>query len=326
VKTFKHFNAYSIDEAVSLMGRYGERACIIAGGTDLLGKMKDAILPAYPEALVNIKTIPGLSYIKEDGSMLKIGALTTLSEIAHSSLVRSKALALAQAACRTASPHLRNMGTIGGNLCQDIRCWYYRNQNNRFSCLRKKGGRCYAIKGDNRYHSIFGGSVSGGCFAVHPSDTAPALIALDAKIKTSSRTIDAENFFEVKPVKTTVLKADEIVTEIQIPAPSGTTRSAFLKFALRKSIDFPIVNCAAMITFKDDSITGARICLNAVHVIPYRTVQAEQIITGRKIDEALAEEAGKAAVSGAKPLEHNKYMVAVARTLVKRSILTCAGR
>ena len=326
MKTFKHFNAYSIDEAVSLMGRYGERACIIAGGTDLLGKMKDAILPAYPEALVNIKTIPGLSYIKEDGSMLKIGALTTLSEIAHSSLVRSKAPALAQAACRTASPHLRNMGTIGGNLCQDIRCWYYRNQNNRFQCLRKKGGRCYAIKGDNRYHSIFGGSVSGGCFAVHPSDTAPALIALNAKIETSSRTIDAENFFEVKPVKTTVLKAGEIVTEIQIPAPSGTTRSAFLKFALRKSIDFPIVNCAAMITFKDDSITGARICLNAVHVIPYRAVQAEQVITGKKIDEALAGEAGKAAVSGAKPLEHNKYMVAVARTLVKRSILTCAER
>ena len=326
MKTFKHFNAYSIDEAVSLMGRYGDKACVIAGGTDLLGKMKDAILPAYPEALVNIKTIPGLSYIKEDGSMLKIGALTTLSEIAHSSLVRSKAPALAQAACRTASPHLRNMGTIGGNLCQDIRCWYYRNQNNRFSCLRKKGGRCYAIKGDNRYHSIFGGSVSGGCFAVHPSDTAPALIALDAKIKTSSRTIDAENFFEVKPVKTTVLKAGEIVTEIQIPAPSGTTRSAFLKFALRKSIDFPIVNCAAMITFKDDSITVARICLNAVHVIPYRAVQAEQVITGKKIDEALAGEAGKAAVSGAKPLEHNKYMVAVARTLVKRSILTCAER
>lgn len=158
MKTFKHFNTTSIDEAVSLLGIYGDKACVIAGGTDLLGKMKDAILPTYPEALVNIKTIPGLNTIKEDGDLLKIGALTTLAEIAHNHRVREIAPALAQAACRTASPHLRDMGTIAGNICQDIRCWYYRNPNNRFSCLRKKGGRCYAIKGDNRYHSIFGGA------------------------------------------------------------------------------------------------------------------------------------------------------------------------
>ena len=326
MKEFKHFNAYTTDEAVSLLGRYGGRACVIAGGTDLLGKMKDSILPAYPEALVNIKTIPGLSYIKESDGMLKIGALTLLADIAQNDLVRSRYFALAEAAARTASPHIRNMGTIAGNLCQDIRCWYYRNQNNRFSCLRKKGGRCYAIKGDNRYHSIFGGSVSGGCFAVHPSDTAPALIALDAKIKTSSRTIDAADFFEVKPVATTVLKPDEIVTEIQVPVPSATTKSYFLKFALRKSIDFPIVNCAVSITFDGDKVKNARICLNAVHVVPYRTVDAEKVLNGKKIDEALAEEAGKAAVAAAKPMENNKYMVAVARTLVKRSVLACVGK
>jgi xanthine dehydrogenase YagS FAD-binding subunit len=326
MKNFKHFNAYSVDEAVALMGRYGERAAVIAGGTDILGKMKDSILPAYPEALINIKTIPGMSYIKEEGGMLKIGPLTLLADIAASPVVKSKYAALAQAAGRTASPHLRNMGTIGGNICQDIRCWYYRNQNNRFSCLRKKGGRCYAIKGDNRYHSIFGGSVSGGCFAVHPSDTAPALVALDAKIVTSGRTIDAEKFFEVKPVKTTILKADEIVTAIQIHEPPAGSASAFLKFALRRSIDFPIVNCAAMLTLKDGKVSAASICLNAVHVIPYRAVQAEQAVIGKKIDEALAEEAGQAAVSAARPLEHNKYMVAVARTLVKRTLLACAGK
>jgi len=326
VKEFKHFNAYSVDEAVALMGRYGERAAVIAGGTDILGKMKDSILPAYPEALINIKTIDGLSEIKESGGMLSIGALALLADIADNAIIKSKYAALAQAAGRTASPHLRNMGTIGGNICQDIRCWYYRNQNNRFSCLRKKGGRCYAIKGDNRYHSIFGGSVSGGCFAVHPSDAAPALVALDAKIVTSSRTIDVEKFFEVKPVKTTVLKADEIVTEIQVPEPPAGSSSAFLKFALRKSIDFPIVNCAVMITLRDSKVEKARICLNAVHVIPYRAVKAEQVITGRVIDEAAAEEAGVAAVSEAKPLEHNKYMVAIARTLVKRAIIACAGK
>ena len=326
MKEFKHFNAYSVDEAVALMGRYGERAAVIAGGTDILGKMKDSILPAYPEALINIKTIKSLSDIKESGGMLKIGALALLADIADNAVIKSKYAALAQAAGRTASPHLRNMGTIGGNICQDIRCWYYRNQNNRFSCLRKKGGRCYAIKGDNRYHSIFGGSVSGGCFAVHPSDTAPALVALDAKIVTSSRTIEAEKFFEVKPVKTTVLKADEIVTGIQVPEPPAGSSSAFLKFALRRSIDFPIVNCAVMVTLKDGKVSAARICLNAVHVIPYRAVKAEQVITGRVIDEAAAEEAGAAAVAEAKPLEHNKYMVAIARTLVKRALLACAGK
>ena len=326
MKEFKHFNAYSVDEAVALMGRYGERAAVIAGGTDILGKMKDSILPAYPEALINIKTIQGLRDIKESGGMLNIGALALLADIADNAIIKSKYTALAQAAGRTASPHLRDMGTIGGNLCQDIRCWYYRNQNNRFSCLRKKGGRCYAIKGDNRYHSIFGGSVSGGCFAVHPSDTAPALVALDAKIVTSSRTIDAEKFFEVKPIKTTVLKADEIVTGIQVPEPAAGSTSSFLKFALRRSIDFPIVNCAVLITRKDGKVSAARICLNAVHVIPYRAVKAEQVITGRAIDEAAADEAGAAAVAEAKPLEHNKYMVAIARTLVKRSILTCTGR
>jgi xanthine dehydrogenase YagS FAD-binding subunit len=326
VKEFKHFNAYSVDEAVTLMGRYGERAVVIAGGTDVLGKMKDSILPAYPEALINIKTIQGLSDIKESGGMLSIGALALLADVADNAIIKAKYASLAQAAGRTASPHLRDMGTIGGNICQDIRCWYYRNQNNRFSCLRKKGGRCYAIKGDNRYHSIFGGSVSGGCFAVHPSDTAPALVALDAKIVTSSRTIDAEKFFEVKPIKTTVLKADEIVTGIQVPEPPAGSSSAFLKFALRRSIDFPIVNCAVLITRKDGKVSAARICLNAVHVIPYRAVKAEQVITGRAIDEAAADEAGAAAVAEAKPLEHNKYMVAIARTLVKRSILACAGK
>lgn len=326
MKNFKHFNAYSVDEAVALMGRYGERAAVIAGGTDILGKMKDSILPTYPEALINIKTIPGLSDIREEGGMLKIGALALLADIAASPVVKSKYAALAQAAGRTASPHLRNMGTIGGNICQDIRCWYYRNQNNRFSCLRKKGGRCYAIKGDNRYHSIFGGSVSGGCFAVHPSDTAPALVALDARIVTSSRTIEAEKFFEVKPIKTTVLAADEIVTSIQIPEPAAGSTSAFIKFALRRSIDFPIVNCAAMITTRDGKVSAARICLNAVHVVPYRAVNAEQVVIGKQIDEALAEEAGKAAVSAAKPLEHNKYMVAIARTLVKRTLLACAEK
>ena len=187
--------------------------------------------------------------------------------------------------------------------------------------LPAKGrGRCYAIEGDNRYHSIFGGSVEDGCCAVHPSDTAPALIALDAKIKTSNRTIDVEDFFDVKPNKTTVLDDDEIVTEIQMPAPRADP-SAFPKFALRRSIDFPIVNCAAAIAIAGGRVSAARVCLNAVHVIPYRATEAEESIMGKAITDDNAELAGVAAVSAARPLPHNGYMVQIARVLVMRTIL-----
>ena len=307
---------------LQLCSGMGRGRAIIAGGTDLLGKMKDEILPAYPEALVNIKTIPGLDLIEEKDGTLTIGALARLEDIATDTRIIDAYPALAEAARRTASTHLREMGTIGGNICQDIRCWYYRNQNNRFACLRKGGGRCYAIDGDNRYHSIFGGSVEQGCYAVHPSDTAPALIALDATVKTSRRAIKAEDFFQVSVAKTTVLDDDEIVTEIQIPKPAG--KSAFVKFALRKAIDFPIVNCAAMVTVSGKKATAARICLNAVYVKPYRATAAEEAIKGKAINEANAEAAGAAAVSDARPMPYNAYMVQIAKAMVKRAILGCA--
>ena len=323
MKTFAHFNASTIGEAVSLLKRYQGKASLIAGGTDLLGKMKDRILPSYPEALINLKTIPGLDVIREEDSGLTIGPLAILEDIAHNPIVKSKYAALTEAARRTASPHLREMGTIGGNICQDIRCWYYRNPENRFPCLRKGGGRCYALEGDTRYHSIFGGSVDEGCIAVHPSDTAPALIALNSRIKTSKRTIRAEDFFQVEVSRTTVLDHDEIVTEIQIPVPVDGTKSAFFKFALRKSIDFPIVNCAAMITGSGDRVSAARICLNAVYVKPYRAIEAEEAIIGKEINDANAEAAGSAAVTDAKPLKDNAYMVQIAKIMVKRTILAC---
>jgi xanthine dehydrogenase YagS FAD-binding subunit len=323
MKTFAHFNATSVDDAVSILRRYGSKASLIAGGTDIVGKMKDQISPTYPEALVNLKTIPDMDTIREEGDMLKVGAMAILEDIAHHPVVREKYAALAEAAGRCASPHLREMGTLAGNLCQDIRCWYYRHPDNRFSCLRKRGSRCYALEGDNRYHSIFGGSVEEGCVAVHPSDTAPALIALDAAIRTSKRTVKAEDFFQVGVSKTTVLDADEIVTEIQIPAPPKDARSAFLKFALRKSIDFPIVNCAVMVVSSKGKVEKARICLNAVYVTPYRARKAEEAVIGKALNEANAEAAGEAAIEGAKPLKDNAYMVQVARTLVKRAVLAC---
>jgi xanthine dehydrogenase YagS FAD-binding subunit len=323
VKRFVHIDASTVDEAVSALGRYGERASAIAGGTDLLGKMKDRILPGYPEAVVNLKTIPGLDTIREQDGVLSIGALTRIEDIANHPGIQSRYATLAEAARRTASPHLREMGTLGGNLCQDIRCWYYRSPDNRFPCLRKGGGRCYAIAGDNRYHSIFGGSVEEGCYAVHPSDTAPALIALDAGIETSKRTIKAEDFFQVKVNRTTVLDDDEIVTEIRIPTPDGNTKSAFSKLAIRKSIDFPIVNCAALVTSSGGVVTAARICLNAVHVVPYRAVEAERVIVGETISGDTTAAAGAAAVAAAKPMSDNGYMVQIAKVLVERTLLEC---
>jgi xanthine dehydrogenase YagS FAD-binding subunit len=323
MKKFAHFNATSVDEAVSILRRYGGNAHLIAGGTDIVGKMKDQILPSYPEALVNLKTIPNMDAIREERGMLKMGAMAILEDIAHHAVVREKYTALAEAAGRCASPHLREMGTLAGNICQDIRCWYYRHPENRFACLRKRGSRCYALEGDNRYHSIFGGSVEEGCVAVHPSDTAPALIALDASIRTTRRTVKAENFFQVGVAKTTVLEEDEIVTEIQIPAPPEGARSAFLKFALRKSIDFPIVNCAVLVSSSKGKAERVRICLNAVYVTPYRATNAEQAMIGKVLNEASAEAAGSAAIEGAKPLKDNGYMVQIAKALVKRAILTC---
>jgi len=325
MRAFEHFNATTLEQAVAILGRYGGRARVIAGGTDLLGKLKDEILPKYPEALVNLKSIPGLDYLREDRGTLKIGALTRLEDIANHPAVKERFGALAQAAGRAASPHLREMGTLAGNICQDIRCWYYRYPNNRFPCLRKGGGRCYAVEGDNRYHSIFGGTVANGCYAVHPSDTAPVLIALNAVVRTTKRTLPLEDFFDVKVGGTTVLDADEIVSEFEIPDPAGGARSHFMKFALRKTIDFAIVNCAALIALQGPTVAAARVCLNAVAVKPYRAQKAEAAIVGRELNEQTAAAAGEAAVAEAQPLKDNGYMVQLARVIVKRTLLACAS-
>jgi xanthine dehydrogenase YagS FAD-binding subunit len=313
MKAFNHTNAKTLAEARTALA--GGKANLIAGGTDLIGTLKDNILPAYPATLVNIKTVvPGLDYIKEEAGMLKVGATTRLADIAASPVVNQKYTALAQAASRVATPHVRDMATIGGNIAQLHRCWYFRKPENRFNCIRKGGTTCFAMTGDNRYHSIFGNV--NRCIAVHPSDVAPALIALDAKVVTNKRTIDAENFFDVKFPGNTVLAVDEIATEIRIPTPPAGAKSAFIKFAIRKSIDFPIVNCAVMV-----GGAAPRICLNAVAPKPYRALKAEAAIAGKPINEANAEAAGAAAVEDAKPLQATKYKVQLAKVMVKRALL-----
>ena len=313
MKAFEHINAKTIDEAVSAL-QVGS-AVVNAGGTDLIGALRFQILPDYPATVVSLKSItPSLDYIKEEGGMLKIGALTRLEDIAKNTTIQTKYTALAEAASRTASPHIRRAGTIGGNICQMNRCWYFRKDDNRFDCIRKGGNMCFAMAGDNRYHSIFG--AIGACVAVNPSDTAPALVALDATIKTTKRDIAAEDFWDMKVPGSTVLDDDEIVTEIQIPTFAG--KSAFVKMAVRTSIDFPIVNCAAAID--GDNI---RVCLNAVYNKPVRATAAEEAMAGKEINEANAEAAGDAAVANANGLARNKYKIQIAKTMVKRAILGC---
>ena len=327
-------NPTSVADAASMLA--SGNAAILAGGSELLSGLKAMNSPATPPAtLVNLKSIPNLAYIKEEGGMLKIGALTTLTTIANDSTVNGNYTALAQAAGAAASPELRNQGTIGGNICQGVECWYYRADDNLFDCLRKNPqGLCYALLGDNRYHSIFG-AVS-GCYAVNPSDTAAALMAFGASIVTNKKTWAIGDFFatNVAPAGegTTALDADEIVTEIQVPTPASGTKSAFLKFAIRKSFDFPIVNAAAVITQSGGTVSAASIALNAVHNMPVKASDAENSIKGKAINTDNADAAGSAAVKGATAMPENasttstgnKYMIQIAKTLVKRAILACA--
>jgi xanthine dehydrogenase YagS FAD-binding subunit len=313
MKAFNHVNAKSLGEVQTALADGSTK--LIAGGTDLLGTLKDNILRTYPETVINLKTVPGLDYIREEGGMLKIGAATRLADIAADATVKRSYTALSQAASRVATPHVRDMGTLAGNISQLHRCWYFRKPENRFDCIRKGGNTCFAMTGDNRFHSIFG--ADNGCLAVHPSDTAPALIALDAKIVTTKRTVDAENFFEVNKPGSTVLAADEVIKEIRIPKPASGAKSAFIKLAYRKSIDFPVVNCAVM-----TGGAGPRICLNAVAPKPYRAVKAEAAIAGKPINEANAAAAGEAAIADASSFpEAAQFKKQIAKTLVKRALL-----
>ncbi len=320
MKEFTHIDATTVADAVSTLSKYGDKANVIAGGTDLLGELIIRCRPTQPEYIINLKTIPELDYINEDTAGLKIGAMTRLDDIATSSVVQAKYSVLAQAASAVGSWQIRNMGTIGGNICQQVRCWYYRSYWDKFSCLRKNpSGICYALTGDNRYqHSIFG--AASGCVAANVSDTAPALIALDAKIVTSKQTINAADFFD--GFKKNVMAADEIVTEIQIPTPPSGNKQAFAKASIRRAIDFALTSCAVVITPATGSITSAKVALGGVAPTPRRATKAEEALVGKTISDTVADNAGTAAVDGASALEHNKYKIQMTKGVVKRAILT----
>ena len=322
MKAFKHVNATSVDEAISLMRSYKGKADLIAGGTDLLGVLKDEILPDYPEAVINIKTIPGLDKIEEKKQGLKIGALTKLADVALHPLVKKKYPILSKAAESVATPEIRNMATLGGNLCQDTRCWYYRyphQMGGRIICYRKEKGPCQAVKGDNRYHAIMGAKA---CFAVCSSDTAIALSALEAELVIKGpqkvRRVFVDEFFT--PLGNS-LKPDELLTHIEIPRPAAGVRQEFLKFTLRKPVDFAIASVASVVTMQDEICQDARIVLGAVAPTPVRAFDSEKLLRGRVAGEKVIAEAARAAVAHAKPMRLNAYKVEITRTLVKRSLL-----
>ncbi len=322
MKAFKHFNATSVDDAIALMHSCNGNANLIAGGTDLLGVLKDEILPDYPEAVINIKTIPGLDNVEENKKGLKIGALTKLVDVVAHPLVRKRYPILSKAAEAVATPEIRNMATLGGNLCQDTRCWYYRyphHMGGRIICYRKEKGPCQAVKGDNRYHAIMGGKA---CFAVCPSDTAIALTALGAEFEIKGpqkvRKVSVNEFFTTRG---NILEPDELLTHIQISDPGAEARQTFLKFTLRKPVDFAITSVAAVVTIQDGICKDARIVLGAVAPTPVRAIDSEKCLKDKVASEKVIAEAAKEAVKDAKPMRMNAYKVEITKTLVKRALL-----
>ncbi|MBI5606943.1 MAG: FAD binding domain-containing protein [Deltaproteobacteria bacterium] len=322
MRSFIHVNARTVAEACGYLRQYKGRAVLHAGGTDLLATLKAENLSVYPEAVINIKTIPGLDSLEARGYGLTIGANAKLSQIINSPLVRDRYPLLAEAAQSVATPQIRNAATIGGNLCQDVRCWYYRYPRHiggPVQCARKGSGSCLAVKGDNRYQAVM---EARKCFAVGPSDMAVALAALDARLVISGpdgqRTVVMTDFYGSLSKR---LEKDEIIYAIEVPGGSEGAAQRFLKFTLRKPIDFAIVSVAVVVTVEKGLCLDASIALGALAPGPVRARKAEEVLTGRPINEETAAEASDQALAGARPLSMNAYKIPIAKTLIKRAIL-----
>jgi xanthine dehydrogenase YagS FAD-binding subunit len=319
---FELFQPTTIDDTIALLNKYGKDAWVLAGGLDTFDWLKDR--NKRPKVVVDLSGVKELSGIKaaSDGG-IEIGATTTLTDVSKSPLVTEKYPLLAQAAGLVASPQIRNQGTLGGNISQDTRCWYYRAG---WTCYRAGGNICYADTPTaiNREHAIFDAN---RCVAVNPSDTAPALIALDAKMAIRStkgeRVVDAEDYF-IGPAtditRMTVLKPGELLTAIHVPVTWAGAQFYFEKVRERQVWDFPMVNVAAALKVSSGTIQGSRIVVNAVAAHPMRLRSVEDAVAGKPRNEETAKMAGELAVQGAQPLAHNEYKIPLMRNLVKRAI------
>jgi xanthine dehydrogenase YagS FAD-binding subunit len=295
-----------------------------AGGIDLLDHLKEHLVE--PPRVVDLKAIPGLDRItvEADGS-LRIGPMVTLARVAADAGVRKTHAALAQACAEAASPQIRNVATIGGNVLQRPRCWYYRLES--YPCLKKGGDVCFAVGGENRYHAILGGGPS---YAVHASNAAVPLLAFGASFvlegAQGSRTVPASEFFTSPakdPERENQLRDGEILTEIRVPAAPGM-KSAYQDVRERAAFDWPLVSAAVALKAEGGVVREARVVLGAVAPVPWRAPRAEQALVGKALDETAATAAGRAAVFGAVPLSDNGYKVGLVQTLVRRALMSIA--
>ena len=296
-------------------------AAVHAGGTDLIGCLREGIMQV--DKVVSLSALGDLQGIKEtaDGGLV-IGALTTITEVSENLLVREKYPGLAQGASEVASPQLRNQGTIGGNLCQKPRCWYYRGE---FHCLRKGGDICYALGGEHQFHAIFGHDRI--CVITHPSDTAPPLVAFAAKVRTmgpdGKRSIPVENLHvrpRENPKAETVLKPEEIITHIELPRPSANLYSSYRKVRARRSWDFALAGVALALEMDGDKVVNGRVVLSGAAPVPWRSQAVEDVIRGRRLDAETINKASQAVVEGADPLPDNTYKLDLFKGVIEEEL------
>ncbi|PYS41825.1 MAG: molybdopterin dehydrogenase [Acidobacteria bacterium] len=328
MKPFANSNARDLQNAVQLAQNArqdGRTASFVGGGSDLLALVKERI--AAPDVLVNLKTIKGLDQVKPANEGVSIGGLITLDILSRHDLIRRQYTVLAEAAETVATPQIRNVGTLAGNVCQRPWCWYFRNG---FPCYKNGGNTCFSFGGENQFHAIFGGGPS---YIVHPSDTAVALVALDAKFRivgpSGERVIPAADFFALpqqNPARENVLAADEALAEVQVPAPRAGTRSTYHKIMDREAWTHAVVSAAMMLEMDKQVCRSARVVLGGVAPIPWRLPQVEQMLAGQRITDTLAAKAAEAALEGAKPLAKNAYKVPLTKGVVRRTLLELAAR
>lgn len=324
---FEWADASSVEQAIELLDK---KSAIKAGGVDLIDLMKERI--AEPKRVINIRNIRGLDYVKSEGGTLKIGPLMTLSRISEDATIREKFTALADAAGHAATPQVRNMATIGGNLLQRPRCWYFRNE--AFHCRKKGGEKCYAQEGENQYHAIFNHDL---CAIVHPSAMGCALVALGGSVELTGpkekRELQLEKFFALPSVdlhRENVIEPDELITEIRVPALSANAKSAYIKQGEKESFDWPVAEVAVVIdrdgAGADAPCKSASVVLGAAAPVPHRAVEAEAVLKGKPIDATTARAAAHAALEKASPMTNNAYKVPVFHAVIERAILMAGGK
>ncbi|MGB6944282.1 MAG: xanthine dehydrogenase family protein subunit M [Bryobacteraceae bacterium] len=324
MRAFSNANPKDVREAVSMLSQahaQGHSASIVGGGSDLLGMVKEHVVS--PDVLVNLKTIRGLDQIQHQHGHVKIGGLITLDALSRDQRIRKEYTVLAEAAEKVGTPQIRNAGTLAGNVCQRPWCWYFRNG---FPCLKNGGNTCFSASGENQLHAIFGGGPS---YIVHPSDTAPALVALEAQFHitgpSGERGVPASEFFQLPRVdaaRENVLAKDEILSAIQLPAARPGTRGTYHKVLDREAWTHAVVSAAIVLEMDHEVCRSARIVLGGVAPIPWRLPKVEAMLAGQRITPELAAKAGEAAVEGAHPLAKNKYKVPLTKAVVKRTLLS----